>query len=196
MKTPIAHKPQAWAVLAGAHHGAVQVGRWGRIKSVRVPHGDWEINLDSYVVSTGKTSSSFTRLRVPIRTRTDFRMRIYRENVFTRMAKWFGMSDVPVPDPEIDRQFIVQTSVPSFVNTLVLDRAFARALLTLPTGRLEVAPVRKRGRRVPETVELRWITHGILNDTEKLENALTLVRATLDGLIRAGVAREMAVESG
>jgi hypothetical protein len=191
MKTPAALKPQAWATLAAAHDGAVELGRWGRIKTVRVPHGDWAITLDSYVVSTGKTTSTFTRLRVPIRTRTDFRMRIFRENVFARMAKWFGMSDVSVPDPEIDRKFIVQTSVASFVNTLVLDRKFASALLALPSGRLEVAPVRRRGRRVPETVELRWITGGLLNDTDKLENALKLVRATLDGLVRAGVAREM-----
>jgi hypothetical protein len=190
MKTPAAHKPQAWSALAAAHNGAVEVGSWGRIKSVRVPHGDWQITLDYYVVSTGKTTSTFTRLRVPIRTRTDFRMRIYRENVFSRIAKWFGMSDVSVPDPEIDRKFIVQTNVASFVNTLVLDRTFASTLLALPSGRLEVAPTRRRGRRVPDTVELRWITGGLLNDTTRLENALALMRTTLDALIKNGVARE------
>jgi hypothetical protein len=45
---------------------------------------------------------------------------------------------------------------------------------------------------VPDTAELRWLTKGVLQDAEKLENALELVRATLDCLIRGGVAREMA----
>lgn len=184
-------KPPAWAELAAAHDGALAVGRRGRIKSVRVPHRDWAITLDTYTVSTGQSSTRYTRFRVRMGMRQEFRMRIYRENVFTRVAKWFGMQDIAVPHPEVDRAFIVQTDGPSYVNTLVLDAAFSDALLALRRGRLEVARVRRRGRRVPGIADLIWIRSGTLKDRHTLEGALKLMRATLDGLIRSGLAQEM-----
>jgi hypothetical protein len=44
---------------------------------------------------------------------------------------------------------------------------------------------------VPGIADLIWIRSGTLKDRHTLEGALKLMRATLDGLIRSGLAQEM-----
>ena len=93
-------KPQAWAELAGLENGVMETRRM-KVRSVAFPHGLWHIVLDTQ--SDGESST--TRMHVRFRTGTPMRLRIQRHNGFTRLATRFGLADLNVPNPEVDRLF-------------------------------------------------------------------------------------------
>ncbi len=179
-------RPEAWADLAESEGGEVkQRGR--KISKVYLPHGAWTLVLETFSEGEGGMS---TRLRVRMRTRAPFRLRIFQDNAFYRLAKRFGMKDVSVPNPAIDRAFVIQTDSESVVRSLLLERRLAGALLALPKSRIDVVPVKRGLRKLRNVAELRWAMSGVLKDRERLDLALQLARALLDGLIRLGVAVE------
>lgn len=178
-------KPEAWAELAGRENGIMETRR-SKVRSVAFPHGTWHIVLDTH--SDGESST--TRMHVRFRSSSPMRLRIQRHNGFTRLATRFGLADVKVPNPEVDRAFLIRTDNESVAQSLSLDRRFANALRDLPRGYLQVVPVRKGLRFVPGAGELRWLTSGMRKDLDTLLPALLLMRASVDGLTRLGVMRE------
>lgn len=177
-------RPYAWHELAERHGGIVDLkGR--KIRRVRFAHGRWTIDLGRWT----QGESSMTRLHTRFRTRQPMYLTVLRDNAFYRLLKRMGMQDVAVPNPDIDRAYIVRTDRPSVIQSLLLDRVMTRSLLGLRKGRLEVVRVR-RGLRRTDVSELRWLSPGILTDEDLLEHALALVRATIDALYRLGMAAE------
>ena len=85
----------------------VKGGFWKGDK-VQVKHDEWTITLDTYAVSTGKTTVVFTRLRAPYVNPDHFRFTIYRRGLFSDIAKWLGMQDVEVGHEDFDRDFIIK----------------------------------------------------------------------------------------
>ena len=73
----------------------VQGGFWKGDK-VQGAHDQWTITLDTYAVSTGKTTMVFTRLRAPYVNPDHFRFTIYRRGFFSDIAKWLEMQDIKV----------------------------------------------------------------------------------------------------
>ena len=88
-------KNEIWSQIAGDIGGEfVEGGFWG--KDVLVyKHGEWQILLDTYTVttSTGKTTSSttYTRMRAPYVNKDGLYFKIYREGFFSSVGKFFGM---------------------------------------------------------------------------------------------------------
>lgn len=96
------NKDELWKKLSeeiGAEYIAEGTFKQGAIKAqVR----NWTITIDTYTVSTGKSSVTFTRLRAPYINRDGFRFEIYRKNFLSDMGKLFGMQDVEVGAPQFD----------------------------------------------------------------------------------------------
>jgi hypothetical protein len=184
---PKRRKPadQAWVDLAREFGGTVEEDKRGAIKAVRIPHGSWMLTLDRYVVSSGHSSHTYTRVRVPIRPRTPFRMRIFRDNVFFRIAKWFGMQDIASGSPDLERGFVFQSDNESALRSLLMDGRVVALLLKEKGGRLEVAALSKKERKGTDaTSELRYITGGLIKDPVRLRDIIELVRTHLDGIAR------------
>ena len=75
---------------------------------VQVTHDEWTITLDTFAVSTGKTTVVYTRLRAPYINPDHFRFTIYRRGFFSDIAKWIGMQDIEVGHEDFDRDFIIK----------------------------------------------------------------------------------------
>lgn len=177
-------RPEAWVELAARAGGEVEA-RGRKVKAVRFPHGRWTITLDTQSDGESTTTRMFARFAE----RAPLRMSIRRHDAFTRIASAFGMRYVSVPNPDIDGAFLVRTDNASVVRSLVLDRNFSRPLQAVRKGRIEVVPIRKGLRRLPGVAELRWTATGTIKDIDVLGHALALVRASIDGLTRLGIAR-------
>src|SRR5438309_1003833 len=121
-------KEEIWRQLAsetGADY--VEGGFWKRGK-VEATHDQWTITLDSYAVSTGKTTMVFTRLRAPYVNPDHFRFTIYRRGLFSDIAKFFGMQDIVVGHEGFDRDFIIKGTEETKVRAL-FDNPRLRELL-------------------------------------------------------------------
>lgn len=181
-------KPDLWAALAADEGGLLEMRRARRIRRVIFPHGSWEIILDEYTQSDGKTSQTFTRCRARFGDPQSFRLRILADNVFLKIAKRFGLQDVSVPAPDVDERFVIRTNNESVVHSIVLTPDVRKTLLELGKARVDVAGVRRRLRRVPGVSELRCQLSGRVKEPDRLRQLLRLTRAMLDALARTGVA--------
>ncbi len=169
----------------------VQGGFWKKDK-VQAKHDEWIITLDNYVVSTGKSTAVFTRLRAPYVNPGHFQFTIYRRGFFSEVAKWLGMQDVQVGHADFDRDFIIKGT----------DEGKLRALFDNPRLRELIAAQPKihftvkgdEGFWGPDfpanTDELCFHVHGIIKDVERLKSLFDLFAETLDQLCRIGAAYE------
>ncbi len=171
----------------------VKGGFWKGDK-VQVKHDEWTITLDTYVVSTGKTTVVFTRLRAPYVNPDHFRFTIYRRGLFSDIAKWLGMQDVEVGHEDFDRDFIIKGTEEGKLRAL-FDNARLRELIAAqPQIHLAVKDDEGCwGDDFPaDTDELCFHVCGIIKDLERLKLLFELFAETLDQLCRIGSAYEEA----
>ena len=102
-------KDEVWNLLAQQVGGAFKPGEgWTGKSRVGVRVGQWEVALDTYTVSTGKSHVTFTRVRAPFVNRDGFRFTIARAGVFSPVARVLGFQDVEVGDAAFDTAFVVK----------------------------------------------------------------------------------------
>src|SRR5437868_265680 len=100
-------REEIWRQLSAEIDGRYVQRPWKRDK-VEAVHGPWTVTLDRYVVSTGKSSAVFTRMRAPFVNAQGFRFRIHRKGLFGDLAKWLGIEDIDVGFPEFDDAFVIR----------------------------------------------------------------------------------------
>ncbi len=72
---------------------------------VHLEHGPWKVILDTYVVSNGQTTVTYTRARSLYVARDDFTLRVTRRNIFTRIAELFGFYGILVGDQKLEGKY-------------------------------------------------------------------------------------------
>ena len=165
---------------------------WGKGDRVEAQHGEWTVTLDTYVVSTGKSATVFTRMRVPYVNPDGFKFSISRRGFFSDVAKFFGMQDIEIGDESFDAAFIIKASDEFKVKQL-LENATIRALLNAQKS-IQFKVVDDDGWCGPtfpeHTDQLQFVVGGVIKDIERLKNLYELFAETLDELCRIGSAYE------
>jgi hypothetical protein len=171
----------------GAHYSEGGFGQRGKAQAV---HGQWTVTLDTYVVSTGKTAVTYTRMRAPYVNPDGFRFKIYRKSIFTGFGKALGMQDVDIGEEEFDREFVVQGNSESRLRQLLANAKIRELLAAQPAIQFSVADDEGWFRaKFPEGVdELYFATVGVIKDVARLKLLYGLFSETLDELCRMGSA--------
>lgn len=152
--------------------------------------GPWTITLDTYTVSTGKSSVTFTRMRVPYANPDGFRFKIYRAGFFSEFAKLLGMEDIEVGDPEFDEAFILKGNDEYRVRELFGDAALRDRFRAQEKIRITVKDDEGWfGAQFPEGVdELSFEVVGVIKDVEVLKGLFAIFADLLDRLVLIGSA--------
>lgn len=103
-------KREVWEKLSEEIHANFVQGALWKGDKVVAKVGEWTVTLDTYTVSNGKTSTTFTRMRAPYVNKDGFRFKIYRKNIFSEIGKLFGMKDIAIGIPAFDDNFIIQAN--------------------------------------------------------------------------------------
>ena len=183
-------KDEVWRQLSqeiGAEF--VESGLWKGNK-VQAHVKPWTITLDTYTVSTGKSSVTYTRMRAPYINPEGFRFTIYRKSIFSDLGKFLGMQDIEVSDPDFDEAFIIKGNDDSKVQRLFSDSTIRQMIQAQPGIRLEVKDSEGWfGPKFPEDVdELSFQVVGVIKDVERLKALFDLFATVLDHLCRIGSA--------
>ena len=114
-KTKAIHKPklnrrEAFQAAASDLDATFVQGERSSGDQVHLEHGPWKVILDTYVVSTGQTTVTYTRAQAPYVARNDFTLRVTRRNIFTRIAELFGFCGLRVGDQEFERKYKTKSS--------------------------------------------------------------------------------------
>ena len=186
---------EAWrqaAQLAGAEF---LPGASPREDRVLVKHGAWRIWLDTYVVSTGQTAVTYTRVRAYFLGLRDLRLVVRRRNALDRLVEALGFGSRPPVSRALNERYVVRGKPPGRVPSLFSGMGLGEEILAVPSLRLEIKrPSRKSRRRFGQdsgVVVCR--TTGVVRDPERLASMLRVVREALDALRRVGEADDREV---
>ena len=153
---------------------------------------EWVITLDTYTVSTGKSSTTYTRMRAPYVNKDGFRFKIYREGFFSDVGKLFGLQDIEVGFPEFDEEFIIKGNDTEKLRQLFSNSNIRELIQLQPDISLEVKDDEGWfGTDFPEGVdELYFQVNGVIKDADRLKNLYVLFAFVLNQLCVIGSAYE------
>lgn len=175
-------REEIWRQLStdiGAQY--VKGGFWKGDK-VEVTHGDWTITLDTYVVSTGKATFVFTRMRAAIDNPDEFRFAVSRAGFFNSIAELFGWHDVQVGYDQFDEDFVIKGTNEERLRALFAN-ARIRELLEAQRDvhfRLQDGDVWGGAKLPPGVDELEFTTLGVVKDIPRLKLLFDLFAETLE----------------
>ena len=163
---------------------------------VEASHADWTVTLDTYTVSTGKVTVTYTRMRAPYVNTAGFRFTVYRKSIFSGIGKLFGMQDIEIGDAEFDDTFIIKGTDESVVKQLLSNPRIRELIAAQPDIQFSVKDDESWfGPKFPEGVdELYFVAHGVIKDIDRLKKMYELFAETLDQLCRIGAAYEGSVD--
>ena len=183
---------EIWRQLSGEIHAKFVEGGFWKGDKVEGAHGPWTVTLDKYVVSTGKVTVVYTRMRAPYVNPDGFRFRVYRRGIFSNLGKFLGMQDVEIGHPEFDRDFIIKGTDEGKLRQLFANPRI-RALIDAQKD-IDFSVKDDEGwfgATFPDGVdELAFLVVGLIKDVERLKQLYELFGATLDELCRIGSAYE------
>lgn len=128
-----ASKDEIWAQLEGEIN-AQFIKRTNFLlndSKVIVEHKNWTIILDTFQRSTGKSSYPYTRMRCAYVNKDNFKFLIYKEGIFTDIAKYFGMQDIEIADKIFDDKFVLKSKNTEQLRALLKDETIKAHFLTL-----------------------------------------------------------------
>jgi len=177
-------KEEIWRQLAEEIQGTfVDGGFWNQDK-VEAHYGDWKLVLDTYTVSSGKSSTTYTRMRAPFFRKDGFYFRIYRKGIFSGLGKWLGMQDIEVSNPEFDESFIIQGNDERKVKALFANPTIQQLIRVQPDIHFEIKDSGGFwGPAFPENVDqLYFEVYGVLKDQQALKALYLLFAEVLNQL--------------
>ena len=169
----------------------------------------WAVTLDTYTVSTGKTSVIYTRMRAPFVNGDGFRFLIYRKSPLSAVGKLLGMQDIEVggpelespgplfgvpsyvdpqviegSEPEFDREFIIKSNDEEKVSRLFKPLKIRGLIRAQPAIELQVKSQEgwfRRARNKGADV-LHFQVTGVIKDLQRLKLLFGLYAEVLDGI--------------
>jgi hypothetical protein len=185
-------KQEVWQQLAHEMKADfVDGGFWGKTK-VQAQFKQWTITLDTYTVSTGKSSVTYTRLRAPYVNPDNFRFTVYRRSIFTGIALFFGAQDIEIGDDWFDKEFVIKSNDPAKAIAFFGNPRVRELIHRQPAIYFDVKDDEGWfGKQFPEGVdELSFKVVGVIKDIERLKALYELFGESLNQLCHIGSAYE------
>lgn len=183
-------KKEIWRILSEQTGSEFVEGGFFKSDKVVAHHREWTITLDTYTVSNGKTSTTYTRLRAPYVNAEGFRFSIYRSGIFSGFGEFLGFQDVEVGDEDFDRAFVIKASDENKVRELLAEPQIRELINRQPRFHLEVKDDEGWfGKSFPEGVdELYFRVPGVIRDVEQLKGLFDIFAEVLNRLCMIGAA--------
>lgn len=183
-------KNEVWRQLSEEINGDLIEGGFWKGNRVEGRHNNWIIYLDTYTVSTGKSSVTYTRMRAPFINKDDFFFRIYKSGIFSDMGKALGMQDIIVGYEDFDRDYIIQGNHEELVIKLFANPRIRELITYQPRIKLEIK--KNEGFFGPSFLEneseLYFLVAGVLKDIDLLKSLFELFSEVLEELELIGSA--------
>ena len=192
IREPKLDRREAFQAAASELDATFVQGKRSSGDEIHLEHGPWKVILDTYVVSTGQTTITYTRAQALYVAREDFTLRVTKRNFFTRIAELFGFYGLLVGDQELERKYKIRSSNDPRGRSLMMDRRLRELILAQPSLQLDIRRLSwgKRRKKGEGVRRVTVVTTGVIKDADRLANYVRVVAATLDQLVRIGVAHQ------
>jgi hypothetical protein len=183
-------KKEIWKQLADEiNANYVNNGFWAGDR-VEARVDNWVVVLDTYTVSTGKSSVTYTRMRAPFVNLDNFYFKIHRSGIFTEFGKMFGMEDINIGCEEFDEDFVIKSNSEEKVKKLFSNESIRALIQDQPHINLEIKDDEGFFKaHFPEGVdELYFQVTGVIKDINRLKELYELFSEVLKQLCCMGSA--------
>jgi hypothetical protein len=179
----------AWREFADEIEGEYfKKGTFGSPKiSARL--GKWKVLIDTYTVSNGKSSTTYTRVTSDILLTEDFKFRIYKKSIFSGLGKAFGMEDIEIGEQYFDEQYIIKGSPQDKVIEFFSDQNLRQSIINLSRLHLQIKSRNQSffNKDTTPTIQLYYEEVGMIKDKNRLGNLMLLFALSLKRLEQIGV---------
>jgi len=189
-------RDEIWKQLCDSIDGTLVEGGFWKGKRVEAKHNNWKLYLDTYTVSTGKTTVTYTRVRMPFINLKNFYFKIYKSGVFSGIGKIFGMQDIQVGYEDFDDKYIIKGNNEELVKQIFLNNKIRALIEAQPKISLEIkmnegvfGPKFKENES-----ELYFLVPGVIKDIELLKNLFDLFSEVIEELERINIASDKAAD--
>jgi len=184
-------KDEVWRQLSREIGAEFVDGGFWKGKKVVARVEDWTITLDTYTQSSGKHSTTYTRMRAPFANKDGLRFTIYRRGLLSGLGKALGMQDIEVGCPEFDRDFIIKGNDQAKIRALFANEQIRELIQSQRSIHLRINEVKGRRQGLPEgTDELHFHVTGVIKDVKRLKSLYELFARTLNHLCHMDTAYE------
>jgi hypothetical protein len=183
-------KKEIWQQLAEEiQANYVDMGFW-KGDRVEAQVDNWIVVLDTYTVSTGKSSITYTRMRAPFVNLDNFYFKIYRSGFFSGLGKMLGMEDIEVGYEEFDTDFIIKGNSKEKLGQLFSNGSIRSLIQEQPQISLEIKDDEGYfSKHFPSGVdELYFQVTGVIKDIDRLKVLYELFEEVLKELCNIGSA--------
>lgn len=182
-------KKEVWKQLCSEINAEYIEGGFWTGDKVQVHVDNWIVLLDTYTVSTGKTTVTYTRMRAPFKNLEDFYFKIYRKGFFSSLGKLMGMQDIKVGFEEFDEDFIIKSNDEKRVAELFSNEKIRELFEMQPSISLEIKDDEGFfGDHFPHNVdELYFSVTGVIKDIERLRELFEIFAEVLKDLSSLGI---------
>lgn len=183
-------RDEIWRKIAADLGGRYEEGGFLGRDVLRYRSGEWEICLDLMLASTGRSTSTMTRMRAPFVSRDGFRFKIYRAGLFSALGTLAGLQDIRIGDKFFDETFVIQGNDPGKVKRLLKDPKLRKLIKAQPDILFQVLDDEGSfGTPLPDGVdELQCMCDGSLKDETQLRQLFDLFCLTLGRLVELDTA--------
>lgn len=144
--------------------------------------------MDTFTVNTGKSSVTYTRMRVPYIRENDIEFKLGRKNIFSGVGRMFGMPLIETYDYDFDDEFMLKGNDETVIKEIFQNEEIK-------------AMIKKQKRLILKTKEykpkisltegeLYFQMTGVLKDMDRLKNLFGLFKIMIDEFVKNGVAEE------
>jgi hypothetical protein len=183
-------KKEIWQQLADEIQADyVNKGFWSGDR-VEAHIDNWVVVLDTYTVSTGKSSITYTRMRAPFVNLNNFYFKIYRTGFISGLGKMLGMEDINIGYEEFDEDFVIKSNSEEKVTQLFSNKVIRDLIEGQPKINLEIKDDEGFfNAHFPEGVdELYFHVAGVIKDIDRLKELCELFAEVLKELCSLGSA--------
>ena len=186
-----------WRGVAKALDGEFLERGRGKSDRVRVRHENWIITLDSLRRRASQYASvEYTRLRAPFVSSGDPKLKIYKQNFFTKLGLRLGMGSVDVGRRDLKRLFVFKSDRPARLRAMVSSSRIGDLLRKNPPKFVDSVRIQKLDRKSRRTIgagaaQMRKVViekMGVVKEAEELKDLFALAAEVLTQLRRTGSA--------
>lgn len=143
---------------------------------IKYEHKNWTIFLDTYTVSTGKSSTTYTRMRVPFINPNKFHFKIYRKGIVSNIGKALGMQDIEIGYDWFDNEYIIKGNDEILLRRLLQNHQIRNLIERQSKIVLEIKD--NEGMFGPKfkdnESELSFMVVGVIKDKDRLKKLFEL----------------------
>lgn len=175
--------------------GDMVFGKWGSGPFLVLKYKGFELVYDYYVVSTGQSAVTYSRMRTLMRCHNAFELKVSKEGVFAKLGKILGAQDIQIGDEFFDEKYMIKSNDEVLASRLLNNHEIKSRFNFNHNFNLHFVKKDSLGLKAFEGQKgLGFYSTHLIKHQIELENLIELFKYIIDELLEMDVITEGSVE--